>query len=88
MALLLTHVLCLRISEALNLRAEDFSLQAKSVYIGPLKGQAGFRKPMIPEIRKAFMHLQKNAVKAARSSWVCAIHRSMAVAHYGFPAFI
>ena len=66
-ALLLSHALCLRISEALRLRAEDFSFQAKSVYIGPLKGQAGFRKPMIPEIRKTLLHLQKYVVKRKRS---------------------
>ena len=66
-ALLLTHTLCLRISEALHLRAEDFSFKAKSVFIGPLKGQAGVRKPMIPEIQKTLIRLQRNGVKRKRS---------------------
>ena len=66
-ALLLTHLLCLRITEALRLTAEDFAFgRGNSVYIKPLKGQPALRKPMLPPVKKILLQLKNQTVKQKR----------------------
>ena len=67
MALVLSHVLCLRITECLKLRAEDFSFKASTVYIGPLKRQEGMRKPLVPEIKTMLLKFKRTGVSRKRT---------------------
>lgn len=59
-ALLLSHALCLRITEVLCLRNRDFMWQSKKVHIGPLKRQQATEKPMLsllfPMLKKLKTH--------------------------------
>ena len=66
-ALLLTHLLCLRISESLAIRAEDVAMRHRSIYIRPLKGQAAVRKPLLPAVMQVLLQLQKKGVRQKRA---------------------
>ena len=46
-ALVLSHALCLRITEVLRLRHRDFLWKARTVRVGPLKRQKATLKPML-----------------------------------------
>ena len=67
MALILTHILCLHISEFLKLRAEDFLFKASTVYIGPLKRQEAMRKPMLPEIKAMLLKFKQTGATKRRT---------------------
>ena len=64
---LLTHLLCLRITEALRLRAENFRFKTPgTVYVAPLKNQPGMTKPLLAGVHNILEHLRKQGVKQKR----------------------
>lgn len=67
MALVMSHLLCLRITECLRLTAEDFSFRAGTVYIAPMKRQDAVRKPMLPEVKALLQNFKKKGVKRKRT---------------------
>ena len=66
-ALVLSHILCLRITECLLLRAEDFSFEASTVNVGPLKRQEATQKPMLPEIKAMLRKFKQKGVTKRRT---------------------
>ena len=67
MALVLCHLLCLRITECLRLAAEDFSFRAGTVHIAPMKRQDAVRKPMLPEVKTLLQNFKKKGIKRKRA---------------------
>lgn len=67
-ALLLTHVLCLRITECLRLQSRDFSFKTNSVLVGPLKKQAAVRKPLLPEVKQVLKFLKEKGITRKRTT--------------------
>ena len=65
-ALLVSHLLCLRITECLTLKAEDFAFTAGTVHIGSLKGQAAMRKPMVSGVKSILQKLKRHGVSRKR----------------------
>lgn len=66
-ALLMSHLLCLRITESLCLTSEDFSFKSNSVYIAPLKRQGSMRKPLLANVRKLLLAIKRKGVSKRRS---------------------
>lgn len=66
--LIVTHLLCLRITECLRLKANDVSFKTNSVVIKSLKRQAAVRKPLLPEIKKVLNFLQEKGIKRRRTT--------------------
>ena len=68
-ALLLTHLLCLRITESLRLKSSDicFTGSKSSAYVGPLKRQGSVRKPLLQQAKTILEHLKEVGVKQKRS---------------------
>ena len=64
--LLLTHVLCLRVTEALKLKASDFNWSARSVHIGALKRQKPWNKPMLSVILPLLRRLRDKGLACKR----------------------
>ena len=67
-ALLFTHLLCLRITEALRLKSSDFCFTASncSVFVGPLKRQASVRKPLLKQTQTVLKRLKEVGIKQKR----------------------
>ena len=65
-ALLLSHVLCLRITEVLTLRARDFQWSAHHVHIGPLKSQPAVKKGMLKALLPVLKSLRENGKSRRR----------------------
>ena len=49
-ALYLTQSLCLRITQVLRLKAEDFDFKTGKVWVGPFKRKAGTWKPLLQRV--------------------------------------
>ena len=66
-ALMLTHMLCLRITEVLRLRARDFNFKTQCVFIAPLKrGTAAWKHLLKPALAKLRL-LKAHGVNRKRS---------------------
>lgn len=65
-ALLLSHLLCLRITEVLRLKGSDFQWKQECVRIGPLKRQAATVKHMIKGVLPILLDLRKKPLKRKR----------------------
>ena len=65
--LVLTHVLCLRVTEALRLRASDFNWKNRIVWIAPLKGQCAVRKPLLSALLPVLRHLRAHGLACRRT---------------------
>ena len=65
---LLSHMLCLRVSEALALRASDFSWKGKRVRIRPLKRQPETHKRMLACYLPLLKRLKKTGAKRRRQT--------------------
>ena len=65
--LVLTHVLCLRVTEALRLRASDFNWKNRTVWIAPLKGQCAVRKPLLSALLPVLRHLRAHGLACRRT---------------------
>ena len=65
--LILTHILCLRVTEALKLRASDFNWKNKTVWIGPLKKQRAVRKPLLSALHPLLKHLRTHGLTCKRN---------------------
>ena len=66
--LILTHLLCLRVTEALRLRGSDFSFKRSdsSVFVAALKRQKPTRKPLLQETKMVLKRLKDVGVKQKR----------------------
>ena len=67
-ALMLSHALCLRISEVLQLRAEDFRWKAKTVSICALKGHPRSDKPLLRSMVTILCKLKTKGCKRKRQA--------------------
>ncbi|CAE7822103.1 unnamed protein product [Symbiodinium sp. CCMP2592] len=65
-ALVLSHCLCLRISEVLRLRRRDFRWEQNQVYVGPLKQQPGVRKSMLTALVPVLRNLRDHGKSRRR----------------------
>ena len=65
--LLLTHVLCLRVTEALKLRACHFNFKTRTVLIEALKGQEPVNKPLISAVLPLLQHLRSKGLRKKRT---------------------
>ena len=70
LALYLTQALCVRISQSLMLRAEDFDWRTPRVYIRKFKGQRAVWKPILPSVLKVLKGIRKNRLRnKAGETW-------------------
>ena len=65
-ALFLSHCLCLRITEVLKLKAEDFQWKQKSVKIAPLKRQVTVHKHVLSTVAPFLRALRSKGCKRKR----------------------
>lgn len=65
--LFLTHSLCLRVTEALCLRAEDFDFEGHVVNVSELKKQPAVAKPILQSLLPMMESLRANGVSVERS---------------------
>ena len=89
--LVLTHVLCLRVTEALRLRASDFNWKNRTVWIAPLKGQCAVRKPLLSALLPVLALACPRSRLQANSSEGCSgqgsFYRCLEVGKGRCPAF-
>ncbi|CAE7253066.1 unnamed protein product [Symbiodinium natans] len=66
-ACVLSHLLCLRVTECLRLEATDFDMKSKSVLIAPLKRQAAVRKPLLANVKRILESLRRSGIQKKRA---------------------
>ena len=65
--LLLTHVLCLRVTEALSLKASDFNWRGRYVHVAGLKKQQATNKPLLTVILPVLRLLRDKGISCKRT---------------------
>lgn len=66
-ALLLSHLLCLRITEVLRLQGKDFDLRNGACQVKPLKRRSAMTKHVLTSIRPMLQNLKSKGVKRKRT---------------------
>ena len=60
----LTEALCIRVGQAVQLKAEDFNMRKKEVWLAAFKNHHAIRKPLLPSMVKVYLAWKKKGVKA------------------------
>ena len=71
LALYLTQVLCIRISQALQLRVCDFNFRDRTVWIAPFKRHAAATKPLVPSAANTLQQIKVEGVKSKTQKNFC-----------------
>ena len=65
--LFLSHTLCCRVTEILELRSNDFNWRNRTVHVKALKRGKAMQKPMLQPMREQLLHLRKTGIQRKRT---------------------